>query len=96
MGRLCAALFLVLAPVLANGQDAPIPPGVKIVEADALKAMLDGKGAMVLVNSLSPLEFTQTKISGSVNLPYGQLRDGKVKLPADRGTPLVFYCLGPK
>jgi rhodanese-related sulfurtransferase len=96
MRQSIAVLALLLAPVLAHAQGAPLPEGVKAVDADGLQAMLDGGSEVLVVNTLSPLEFTQTKIAGSVNLSYGHLRDGQDKLPADKGTTLVFYCLGPK
>jgi len=96
MRRLLAALLLVLAPAALQAQDAAIPEGVKVVAADGVKAMLAGGGRVLLVNTLSPLEFTQSKIAGSVNLSYEHLRDGEDKLPADKTTALVFYCLGPK
>lgn len=88
--------LLPLAPATLQAQDAPLPDGVKVVDADGVRALLGGGGEVLLVNTLSPLEFTQSKIAGSVNLSYEHLRDGEDKLPADKGTALVFYCLGPK
>jgi len=96
MRRLLLALVLLLAPSPALAQEAPVPEGVKTIDADGLKALLAGGGKVLLANTLSPLEFTQTKIAGSVSIPYGHLRDGKRALPDDKDTTLVFYCLGPK
>lgn len=98
MRTILAALvptLLALVPVSVPAQDAPLPEGVKVVDADGVKALLAG-GKALLVNTLSPLEFTQTKIAGSVNLSYEHLRDGEDAFPADKETALVFYCLGPK
>lgn len=67
-----------------------------VVATEQLKGMLDRGEKLTLINPLSPLEFTQSKITGSVNLPYGQLRDGEIHLPEGRDATLVFYCLGPK
>jgi len=98
--RTAAAVLLCslipLLPVSLRAQEAPLPEDVKVIDADGLKAMLGGGGKVLLVNTLSPLEFTQSKIVGSVNLSYEHLRDGEDTLPADKGTALVFYCLGPK
>jgi rhodanese-related sulfurtransferase len=87
----CAALLVSTQPAAAAD---PLPAGVKEITTTELKAMFDAREKYVLINSLSALEFTQTKIAGSVNLPYGQLRDGSAKLPADKDAKLVFYCLG--
>jgi rhodanese-related sulfurtransferase len=57
---------------------------------------MDAGRGFVLINALSPLEFTQTKIKGSINLPYGHLKKGKASLPGDKGAKLIFYCKGPK
>ena len=96
MKRWALALATLLIPVLLRAEEAKVPEGAKAITTEELKGMVDRGTKLVLVNSLSALEFTQTKIKGSVNIPYGQLRDGEEKLPADKETPLVFYCLGPK
>lgn len=90
------ALAILLVPGVLQAQEVKLPDGVQEIKTDELKAKMDAGGKLVVINSLSPLEFTQTKIKGAVNLPYGHLRDGEVKLPADKETALVFYCLGPK
>ncbi len=96
MKRWLAAMAFLLAPGLLGAQEVKLPEGVREIGTDALKTLMDGGGKVALVNSLSPLEFTQTKIKGAVNIPYGQLRDGDAMLPKDKETTLVFYCLGPK
>ena len=79
----------------AVAAESPLPAGVKEITTSELKALFDGKQKFTLINSLSALEFTQSKIQGSVNIPYGHLRDGEKKLPADKNETLIFYCLGP-
>ena len=90
------ALAALLMPTLLFAEDVKMPDGAKAIATEELKAMLDGGQKVVVINSLSALEFTQTKIKGSVNIPYGHLRDGEDKLPTDKEATLVFYCLGPK
>jgi rhodanese-related sulfurtransferase len=97
MKRWTLALAAVLLPALAWAQEVQIPEGTKVVGTEELKGMVDRRENLVLINSLSALEFTQTKIKGSVNIPYGHLRDGEETLPGSKDTTaLVFYCLGPK
>jgi rhodanese-related sulfurtransferase len=91
------ALAAVLLPALLHAEEVQIPEGTKAITTEELKGMIDRRENLVLINSLSALEFTQTKIKGSVNIPYGHLRDGEQSLPGHKdNTALVFYCLGPK
>ena len=86
-------LFVAAVPcgvVAAEGEE------LKFVTTDELKAMMDQGEDFLLINALSPIEFTQTKIKGSVNIPYGKLKQGKAELPSDKEKKLVFYCKGPK
>lgn len=86
--RVLVVITLLLAlctPVLA----APYQE----IETPLLKAMLDKDKSILLVFPLSPIEFNDLHIAGSVNIP---LDDLKTKLPADKNRPLVFYCLGEK
>jgi rhodanese-related sulfurtransferase len=88
------ASFVALAcalPVLAGAAD-PFP----VISTDELKRRLDAKEDLVLANALSGIEHAEEHILGSVNVPYSGLRDGKVKLPADKAKAIVFYCKGPK
>ena len=96
MKRLMFMLVTLLLPSLLAAEDIKLPDGVKAISTEELKGMLDRGEKVAVINSLSALEFTQTKIKGSINIPYGKLRDGEASLPADRETALVFYCLGPK
>jgi len=84
---LAAAL---LAPLASLAQEIPI------VTTDEVKRMVDAKEDFVLADALSPIEFAEDRIAGSVNLPYTAIKTGKAKLPADKAKKLVFYCKGPK
>jgi rhodanese-related sulfurtransferase len=80
-----------IVPLLAQAQGS-----IPFVTTDELKRMVDAKEDFVLANALSPIEYAEENIVGSVNVPYVALRDGKAKLPADKAKRLVFYCMGPK
>lgn len=83
-------LAFISAPLAALAQAVPI------VTTDEVKRMLDAKEDVVLADALSPIEFAEDRIAGSVNLPYSAIRSGRVKLPPDKARRLVFYCKGPK
>jgi rhodanese-related sulfurtransferase len=86
-------IFVISAPcgvAAAEGEE------LQFVTTDELKVMMDQGEDFLLINALSPLEFTQTKIKGSVNIPYGKLKQGKAELPAVKTKKLIFYCMGPK
>jgi rhodanese-related sulfurtransferase len=91
--RLRDLLFAALCALpLGAAADEAIP----FVTTDELKRMMDAKQDFVLANALSPIEFAEEHIAGSVNVPYEALRNGKLKLPQDRKKLIVFYCKGPK
>lgn len=90
MPRMAVLLSACLVPLLAVAQPVPF------VTTDELKRMIDAKEDLVLADALSPIEYAEERITGSVNVPAVALRSGKVKLPEDKSKRLVFYCKGPK
>jgi rhodanese-related sulfurtransferase len=85
------AAALCLATFTASA-DETIP----FITTDELKKAFDAKEDLFLADALSPIEFAEERIVGSVNVPYEALHAGKAKLPADKGRKIVFYCKGPK
>ncbi len=67
---------------------------IPTIEADALKYELYHGPPMVLANALSPIEFKDLTIRGSVNIPSSKVV-GNANLPKDKNTLLVFFCKGP-
>ena len=65
-----------------------------IISAPMVKHMLDNKSGVV-INVLSDLEYGLQHISGSINIPVNQVETTD-KLPKDKSTPLVFYCMGKR
>lgn len=60
------------------------------IGAVELKKMM-GATEVLVIFPLSPIEFDNLQIPGSVNIPLEEVSAG---LPADKNRPLVFYCLG--
>lgn len=89
--------LLICLPVVAYGA-APVSKwaSLKFINTDELKKMYDAKEDFQLINTLSPIEFDEIAIKGSVNLPYEHINRGTQKLPDDKNSKLVFYCKGPK
>ena len=69
----------------------------KYITTDELKSKMDaGLKALTLVNALSPVEFKELTIKGSINIPASKVKAGNPLLPKDLSSLLIFYCKGPK
>ena len=66
-----------------------------VISAQELKAKMDGGEGLLLLNPLSDIEFNEGHIPGSVNIPLHTIKTTD-KLPKDKNTPIIVYCLGPK
>jgi rhodanese-related sulfurtransferase len=62
------------------------------VDAAQVKELMEKKDALV-VFPLSPIEFDNKHIKGSVNIVMSML---EYELPEDKNKDIVFYCLGVK
>jgi rhodanese-related sulfurtransferase len=67
------------------------------VSAEWLKAQLDGQAPPVVVDSRPKrTQYDKGHIPGAVSLPDSEFDKHLAALPADKATPLVFYCGGLK
>ena len=96
MTRLPAlAAVLVVLSTPAGAQAPPArPQAPAIVTGEQLKAAIDARKKLLVVDTRTPDEFAQAHIAGSVNVPAGFVRALSNRLPKDKGTLLVFYCRG--
>ncbi|MDF1525150.1 MAG: rhodanese-like domain-containing protein [bacterium] len=69
-------------------------PGITLLDTDELKKMIETDADMLVVNTLAPILFRDQAISGSVNIPYENLKRGRISFPDDKNKQMVFYCLG--
>lgn len=74
------------APVRAEDE------GWKKVTAPEVKDMLEG-GRAIAIHVLSRIEYEMQHISGSINIPITEI-NATDKLPKEKDTPLIFYCMG--
>lgn len=66
--------------------------GYQDIDAAGVKMLMEKQDALV-VFPLSPIEFDNQHIQGSVNIVMDML---PYELPDNKNQPLVFYCLGVK
>jgi len=87
---ICSAvivLFLLISPVLGS-------EGYKEINTIELKKWMDAEDKPILVNSLSPIEFGESYIPGSISIPMELMQVSQL-IPEDLNVPVVFYCYGP-
>lgn len=68
--------------------------GATVIDADQLKAWVDGGKKMVLVDSRIAAEYRAGHIPTAINIPEPQMERKRDRLPRDRNAVLVFYCNG--
>jgi rhodanese-related sulfurtransferase len=87
-----AVTLIAAAPLAAQHV---VEEGITFLDTQDLHRIY-GKGDFLLVNTLSPIEFQEKRIAGSINIPLSHYADGRVSLLEDKQTRLVFYCMGEK
>ena len=87
-------LFFVLIGVICCGGHAWAKKFADL-SLDQLKAKMDSGEKVFLLNPLSDIEFNEGHIPGSINIPLQDIATTD-KLPQDKDTLIVTYCLGPK
>ncbi len=74
---------------------AAIPEGVEEIKTEALVALLKRDPTVFLVDSRPLPRYKQAHLPQSHSIPQAKLEEQGAKLlPADTGTPIVFYCGG--
>lgn len=90
---LAAMLAAFTAPAAAQAPSAR-PQAPAVVSGEQLKAAIDARKKLLVIDTRTPDEFAQAHIAGSVNVPAGFVRALSNRLPKDKDTLLVFYCRG--
>lgn len=86
---LCILAFVLFFPLTSFSNE------VETITAFDLKKEIDTHNDLLIISPLSDIEFNEQYIPGSVNIPYSKLQESE-KLPNDKSTLIVTYCLGPK
>jgi rhodanese-related sulfurtransferase len=67
----------------------------QVITAEDLKAEMESGGSRVLVvDARTAEEFRRGHLPGAINIPPRSFADMAGYLPANKRTPLVFYCRG--
>jgi len=85
---------LVYVGALNLTDDARGDEGWQEISASEVKTMIEN-GDAVVIHVLSEIEYNMQHITGSINIPIIKVKSSK-KLPQDKNTPLVFYCMGKR
>lgn len=86
--RLALAALLLGLPAAAGAQQAGL------VDAEHLKAWIDSKRQMVIVDSRNEEEYAQAHLPGAISIPADQTIAQAARLPRDKRALVVFYCRG--
>jgi rhodanese-related sulfurtransferase len=73
---------------------SPAVAQFQIIDADEVKSWMDGKRAVVLIDTRMPDEYQAGHIPGAINIPAEQMKIEAARLPKDKTTTLIFYCRG--
>ncbi len=89
--------FALLASIFAFFASACLSPAqarnFQIITAPEVKNMIDNDPRVLVINTLSNIEYNGLHIPGSINIPVINFHDSKL-LPEDKSTPIITYCMG--
>lgn len=89
-----SVVFAVTATLLCLLASQAQAERFETISTDELLATRKGGMPFLLINALSPIEYNEEAISGSVNIPSSHMRADHPLLPEDKSTLLIFYCKG--
>ncbi|HTP06143.1 MAG TPA: rhodanese-like domain-containing protein [Nitrospirota bacterium] len=64
------------------------------VSAEEVKAWMEGKRTVVLIDARLPDEYQAGHIPGAINIPAERMKLEAARLPKDKTIPIIFYCRG--
>ena len=67
-----------------------------VITTPEIKALLDSKAHVILIDTRNAEEYNDAHIPGAINIPYKSFYQHKRLLPEELTTRLVFYCNGFK
>lgn len=94
MSRLLTTYLLMLMMLSLLSPPGAMADRLRTISTAQLQQLMADKRPYLLINTLSPIEFNEEAIKGSVNIPATLTRADNPKLPRDKGVLLVFYCKG--
>jgi predicted sulfurtransferase len=97
MRRLSLQLLVwVWAMLMLFACATPQPPqrSTGNLSAEQLKALVDSKAPMTLVDTRTEYEFRKGHIPGAINIPPHKFPVLDTLLPPDKSAHVIFYCRG--
>jgi len=64
----------------------------RTISTEDLKAKLDRKDAIKVVETLAPERYREAHIPGALNIPPEQIKELAPQLLPDKGAEIVTYC----
>ena len=94
-GLILALGFAFLVPSqVSSDEPPPIPKEVKALNTGQLKKMFDAREKFLLVDSRIGGEYQEGRILTAIHVYDKEMESHKSKFPADKNSPIVFYCNG--
>lgn len=93
--RKAEALGYTNIKVYAEGEPEWVKQGLPLSVSTAyVKKLIDDKEKVVLIDARPKRVFDKGAIPGALNIPDSEFDKHVDKLPADKATPLIYYCGG--
>ena len=92
-------LLFLLATAVALSAARSVPAAeteYRGIATAELKAMMDEKKDLVLVDTRTPEEFQEAHIKGAISVPEKMFEEKLSLLPSDKNALVVLYCNGVK
>ncbi len=96
MRRLLMPVLLLIWLVFAASAGYGFEHYPRIINYETLKSWLDSGKDFVLVDTLSPIEYSVGTIPGAINIPMSAFEEKASKLLPDKSKTIVFFCKGLK
>ncbi|WP_456384634.1 rhodanese-like domain-containing protein [Desulfolithobacter sp.] len=74
---------------------AKLPAGVTEIKPAELKALLDDRQNLALIDSRPAKRYHASHLPGAVSIPVDKFKELASLLPTDKDRLLIFYCGGP-
>lgn len=68
--------------------------GIEDIGLKTLKSLMEKEKRLVVVDNRSALEYASGHIPGAIHIPQEEFSRIASHLPAEKDTPIVFYCRG--
>jgi len=90
--RSCVFLAFILFCTAAAG--CLFPGAVEDLDVKQVESIMKSEKKLVIIDNRTEMEYSSGHIPGASNIPQQNLPMITSFLPADKDTPLIFYCGG--